>query len=312
MKEYWVWAEYSDERVDPHVLSLLTKARQLADNDTSVCAVVIAESVPSPLLFPGADILRYCQAGGSEGRKGQILAEMASLFQPEVLLFSSGPEETQIAASAAALLDTGLSADCTDLYMESGNLVMHRPAYGGGVTADILCPEHRPQMATVQRGVLLSQNLGNGVPIAVPFVPEQLPEDRITCLARTIIDQTESLREAKIVVSGGLGIGSRADYGLIEDLAAAMHGLPGASRAAVDAGFAPWTRQIGQTGITVYPDLYLAFGISGSVQHIAGMHGARFVAAVNTDVKAPIFSYSDLAVTVDWRVVAEYLLHVFS
>ena len=189
MKEYWVWAEYSDERVDPHVLSLLTKARQLADNDTSVCAVVIAESVPSPLLFPGADILRYCQAGGSEGRKGQILA-----------------------------------------YMESGNLVMHRPAYGGGVTADILCPEHRPQMATVQRGVLLSQNLGNGIPIAVPFVPEQLPEDRITCLARTIIDQTESLREAKIVVSGGLGIGSRADYGLIEDLAAAMHGLPGASR----------------------------------------------------------------------------------
>ncbi len=312
MKEYWVWAAYSEERVDPHVLSLLAKAHQLADKETSVCAVVIAESVPSPIQFPGADVVRYCQAGGSEGRKGKILAEMVSLFQPEILLFSSGPEESHIAACTAALLDTGLSADCTELYMENGNLVMHRPAFGGGVTADILCPRHRPQMATVQQGVLTSQRIETGIPIAVPFIPEEMPEDRVACLARTITNQTENLREAKIIVSGGLGIGSRADYGLIEDLAAAMHGLPGASRAAVDAGFAPWTHQIGQTGITVFPDLYLAFGISGSVQHVAGMHGAHFIAAVNTDVKAPIFSYSDIAVTVDWRMVAEHLLHVFS
>ncbi|MDY3868011.1 MAG: electron transfer flavoprotein subunit alpha/FixB family protein [Pyramidobacter sp.] len=309
MKEYWVWCGISAQGIDPETSVLIKRCRELAGNEAKVCLAVVTEEKMSfhPELA-AADIVRWCSISGSAWLRADVLTEMVRRYEPEIILFPSDVTNAQIAARAAALLETGLSADCTDLRMENGLLIMHRPAFGGGVLADIVCRIKRPQMATVRPGALPAPKIVNGSAVWEEYSPVLLPDDPIELVSRTIVEQSRSLRDAKIVVSGGLGIENRANYGLIEELAAAIGGEAGASRAAVDAGFAPWRNQVGQTGTTVNPDLYIAFGISGSIQHISGMHGAKYIVSVNTDPKAPIFDYSDLAVIADWRKTAEYLL----
>lgn len=307
MKEYWVWCNAERNESDPEQKALLAKCREFAQGAAIVCAVFVSEQKP---VTHGADVLRWCKADGSAVLKAKILAEMAQKYKPEIILFSANITDSHVAARTAALLDTGLSADCTELRMEDGVFIMHRPAFGGGVVADIGCNGKFPQMATVRPGTIKCEAEESEANYEI-YNSQNLHEDPVKLLSKTIMQHGQSLSEAEIIVAGGLGVGSKEGFRLIEELAFAIGGEAGASRAAVDAGFASWHTQIGQTGTTVHPKLYLAFGISGSIQHIAGMHGAEFIAAVNNDPKAPIFDYCDLAVVADWHMVAKFLLQKF-
>ena len=238
----------------------------------------------------------------------QIKAPFVEIRQPEIILLSATLQDTQVASRVAARLEAGLSADCTDLWMENGLLVMHRPAFGGGVEADILCPNAKPQMATVRPGVFSHLTPVVGNPVLEEGSLPDLGEDPIRLLAETVAELSENITDAKVVVAGGLGVGSKENFQILKKLADLLGGQVGASRAAVDAGFVSWTQQIGQTGKTVHPKLYLAFGISGSIQHIMGMNASDFVISVNSDPKAPIFEYSDVAITADWKETAEELI----
>jgi electron transfer flavoprotein alpha subunit len=188
---------------------------------------------------------------------------------------------------------------------------MTRPTFGRSLLADILCPTHRPQMATVCPGAYLpdipivSRKSG----LVIPVEPPREPPDAV--LLQSIISGNQPLSAARRIVAGGKGIGSREGFRLLEQLAAAMGAAVGASRAAVNAGYAPYPQQIGLTGQTVRPCVYLAFGISGAVQHLVGMEKSDLIIAVNTDPRAPIFEYADYGIVGDWQETAEELLRLF-
>lgn len=306
MAEIWVWLADCCARESA---ALLTMARELMLPDEELWAVAVQKQEAPPL--PEISGLRRCAADGSAGYKGRVLAKMAERYKPRMILFPTGAESSCAAATAAALLDTGLSADCTALRRQNELLIMHRPAFGGGVVADIVCPEREPQMATVRPGAMPTGPFTAVRAREQLFTLDEAVADRIELLSIVREKAERRITGAGVIVAGGMGVGSREGFELLDTLAGKLGGMLGASRAAVDAGYAPWQRQVGQTGSTVHPRLYLAFGISGSIQHVAGMHTAGYIAAVNTDRRAPIFDYSDLAVVADWKTTAEYLLERF-
>lgn len=305
MGEIWIWCECLHPQFQKEYASLIAKAKELSQGH-SVCAVVASGESPAenPCLR-GADRILWLKAEGSCLYQGELLCAIASQRKPEIILLSATLQGAQVASRVAARLEAGLSADCTDLWMDNGLLVMHRPAFGGGVEADILCPSAKPQMATVRPGVFSHLSAASGNPQLEEIPLPQVGEDPVKLLETSIAQMSESISDAKIVVAGGLGVGSKENFGILQQLADLLGGQVGASRAAVDAGYVSWTRQIGQTGKTVHPKIYIAFGISGSIQHIMGMNGSDFVISVNSDPKAPIFNYSDVAIVGDWKEIAE-------
>lgn len=304
----FVWCEIENGALSRDSSALLACARNLCGEGV-VTAVLLGINPPTAI---GADRELVCELECPNKSKAEILTRMIAEYSPHIVLFPATVMSSQVAAHTAARLDTGLCADCTELWMEGDLLVMHRPAFGGGVEADIICPRHRPQMATVRPGSIKAAPPLSPVPVRIPFTPDALPPDPVELIASVAAAASENIREADIIVSGGLGVGSREGFKLLAELAKKLGGQLGASRAAVDAGYADWSRQVGQTGSIVCPKLYLAFGISGAVQHIAGMHAAKCVISVNTDPRAPIFEYSDYAIVGDWRDFAEKLLDIFS
>lgn len=305
MTDIWVYCGLSGGYLEPETPMLLAQAQALGGR---VTAVVIGEDSFPLADVQGADRVLFCKAAGRAWRKGEILSRMLREAMPDIVLFPAASESSQVAAHAAVSLETGLCADCTGLRIEDGQFIMHRPAFGGGVEADILCPEHRPQMATVRPGVFSATSLEKREAELVEYPAPPLPEDMVELISSVCLPASKNLQSAQIIVAGGLGVGSKEGFALLEKLADALGGQVGATRAAVDAGFASWKQQVGQTGLMVHPKLYLAFGISGAIQHIAGMHGADTVISVNTDPRAPIFAYSDYAVVGDWKKTAEFLL----
>ena len=306
--DIWLWANVGLPASRTELPGIIGKLRSLSDSSRITCVVISAEK---PAVLPelsGADSVLWIQGSGSAAWCAEQLCVLAEQKKPWALIFPNTLFDAQVAACTAARLQTGLSADCTDLRVEDGLLVMHRFAFGGGVEADILCPDARPQMASIHPGAFGAILPSAGEPVIEPVSPVDSVQDLVQVLERFAGAQQISLRHAKVIVAGGLGVGSKEGFALLEKLAEHLGGELAASRAAVDAGFAPWTRQVGQTGCQVSPALYLAFGISGAIQHIAGMRGAKRVVAVNTDPRAPIFSYADLAIHADWRRTAEYLL----
>ena len=306
--DIWLWANVGLPASRTELPGIIGKLRSVSDSSRITCVVIYAEK---PVVLPelaGADSVLWIQGSGSPAWRAAQLSALAEQKKPWALIFPNTLFDAQVAACTAAHLQTGLSADCTDLRVEDGLLVMHRFAFGGGVEADILCPDARPQMATIHAGAFGAGFSSAGVPVIEQVSPVEGVQDPVQVLERFTGAQQISLRHAKVIVAGGLGVGSKEGFSLLEKLAEHLGGELAASRAAVDAGFAPWNRQVGQTGCQVSPDLYLAFGISGAIQHIAGMRGAKRVVAVNTDPRAPIFSYADLAIRADWKTAAEYLL----
>lgn len=305
MTDIWVYCGLSGGHLEPETPMLLAQAQALGGH---VTAVVIGEDAFPLEDVQGADRVLFCKAAGRAWRKGELLTRMLREAMPSIVLFPAASESAQVAAHAAVSLETGLCADCTGLRMEDGQFIMHRPAFGGGVEADIVCPNHRPQMATVRPGAFAPFILEARGAAWVEYPVPPLPQDPVELLSSLCLPASKNLQSAGIIVAGGLGIGSSEGFALLQKLADTLGGQVGATRAAVDAGFASWKQQVGQTGLMVHPKLYLAFGISGAIQHIAGMHGADMVISVNTDPRAPIFAYSDYAVIGDWKETAELLI----
>ncbi len=298
--EVWLCADFNDMEN----FGLLCKARLLASKCGRQVAVVIfnSSSDDSLLIHKGADIVYNLCAEGSNIVKSQALFDLCNEYHPDILLFPATVEYSAIAARTAAKLSTGLTADCTSLEVDKNGLLKQtRPAFGGGLIADIYCYNRRPQMATVRPGVFPVSNPDlrrKGTHIS--FKLTSMHADPVKILSIERISSKKDLREGNIIVAGGKGIGSREGFGLLESLADRIGGLLGASRSAVDAGYADYDRQIGQTGLSVSPNLYIAFAISGAPQHIAGMNTSSKVIAINSDPEAPIFDYADLAIVGDW------------
>lgn len=288
---------------------LLGKARSL-DPGGRVIALGEGEGTPADLYAAcGADEVVRLEPGADDCVQGTRIAEALAALKPDIVLFPATVRGRFLSAWAAARLQTGLTADCTALSISAeGLLLQSRPAFGGSLTADILCRERRPQMASVRPGVFPCPAPG---PLRRAGVCSFTASPAAALMERLSFTPNEdgvSLRQAKVIVAGGKGVGGRRGFEKLAELAHLLGGAVGASRAAVDAGFIGYAHQVGQTGVTVRPELYLAFGISGLAQHIVGMNGAKTVIAVNTDRNAPIFSCADYGIEAGWEETVDVMI----
>ena len=316
----WVFCEVQAGELLPVGMQLLGRAKALAaESNRPLYAVVlgpIPEGGAKVLVASGADEV-LCSDGPALASKlekpyADCLISLAQKYEPDILLVGATPFGRAFAPRVAAALGTGLTADCTELSIEeeSGLLLQTRPAFGGNMMATIRTATQRPQMATVRPGVLpLPEPVETThcEPIMIPNVDDA---GLVQLLRETAISRGADISQSKIIVAAGRGIGQKKNLKLVQALADKLGGQVGASRPLVDMGFCPYSSQIGQTGYSVAPDLLICCGISGAVQHLAGIGGAKTVIAINTDPKAPIFSVADYRIVGDCVSVLENLLQV--
>jgi electron transfer flavoprotein alpha subunit/NAD-dependent dihydropyrimidine dehydrogenase PreA subunit len=300
----WVLAEHLHGDLRRGTYELLGEGRRLADKlGVDLAAVLLGNDVTDltqRLLTHGADKVYLAQdpvlSHYRTGPYTDVLAGMINQHKPEIVLISATPQGRDLAPRVAARLSAGLTADCTGLDIDDNDrlLVQTRPAFGGNLMATIVCREARPQMATVRPGVMKALPRDESRTGDVIEVPVHLDERsvlaKIVEITQQETDGQVNLQDAEIIVSGGRGLGKPENFALIRELAEALGGAVGASRAAVDAGWIPAYHQVGQTGRTVQPKLYIACGISGAVQHMAGMASSDVIIAINKDPSAPIFN----------------------
>jgi electron transfer flavoprotein alpha subunit len=305
-KDVWVYGEQFQGKIAPVVLELVGIGRQLADDRKSELGVVVlgdnldqaaAELAEYPVdkvyLYEAPELANY-----DGERYSRVLADIVREKKPEIMLAGATTQGRSFMSQVAIKIYTGLTADCTGLAIgEDGLLYQTRPAFGGNVMATILCPYTRPQMATVRHKVFpTSPKRTNG---ARGEIVKLTPKPKLFNSRSEILDFTcyvescVNIVEADIIVSGGRGIQDPANFAMLEELAGLLGGAVGASRAAVDAGWIPYAHQVGQTGKTVCPKIYIACGISGAVQHQAGMSSSDTIIAINKDPDAPIFQLAN-------------------
>jgi electron transfer flavoprotein alpha subunit len=320
----WVFAEQRHGKIAPVVLELLGEGRGLADRlDTHLAAVLLGHDIgseASQLVAHGADRVYLADDPVLKDFNGDayaaVLADLIREHQPEIVLTGATAIGRSFVPRVAARLGTGLTADCTGLEVnpETRELLQTRPAFGGNILATILCPNHRPQMATVRHKVFKKSQVDparRGEIMAVPMNGGAALRSEVLKTVEEI-EETVNITEADIIVSGGRGVGSREDFTVIEALARAVGGAVGATRGAVDAGWMPYSHQVGQTGKTVCPKLYIACGISGAVQHLAGMQSSDVIVAINRDAEAPIFEVATYGIVGDLFEVVPMLTRAFS
>jgi electron transfer flavoprotein alpha subunit len=327
-----VFAEQDGGRIAEVSLELLSKGRELADTlGTHLAAVLLGHRLadqPAQLIAHGCDVVHVADDPRLQLFTtlpyARVLGELFEKIAPEIVLYGASPVGRDLAPRVAARLRTGLTADCTNLQIadhadpvrqtEFKNLLHQiRPAFGGNIIATIVTPNHRPQMATVREGVMRlpqpdATRTGEVVPITVQLGPEAAV---VKIAERVKAERTVDLKGAKVIVAGGAGVGSAEGFELIRRLAHTFGGEVGASRAAVDAGCIGRDHQVGQTGTTVRPKLYVACGISGSVQHRAGMSEAGKIIAINTDPDAPIFSFAHYGIVGDLFEVIPMMIEAY-
>jgi electron transfer flavoprotein alpha subunit len=320
-KDVWVVAETRHGKVRPCTLELLGCGRGLANAlGQRLCAVLAGKSMKGHVELMaehGADVVYVMEdAGLEEGRTlphARALSDAARERKPAVVLFSATPFGRELAPRISRRLGTGLTADCTELGIDGAtkNLLQTRPAWGGNLMATIYSPDSRPQMSTVRPGVMKAPAREPGRKADVVQVKVGLkPEDaRLLVLElKKEMHKKVDLTEANIIVSGGNGVGSKEGFRLLEELAGLLGAEVGGTRIAVEEGWITQDRQVGQTGQSVCPDLYIACGISGAIQHRSGMAGAKTIVAINTDPNAPIFQIADFAINADlYKVVPELI-----
>ncbi len=270
------------------------------------------DGIPQQLAGCGVSAVHLVEhpalAEHRDGPHGRALARLIEQRRPEIVLAGATARGRSLMPRVAVLCRTGLTADCTALEVEpeSGNLLQTRPAFGGNLMATIVTRRHRPQMATVRPRVMRPAPGGGGaLPEVVRWTPpdDLMAEDVLVLHRAGESAETVNIADARVLVAGGAGMGGAEGFERLRELADVLGGEVAASRAAVDAGWVAYGRQVGQTGRTVQPDLYVAVGISGSVQHRAGMQSSGLIVAVNTDAHAPIFQVADYGVVGDWREV---------
>jgi len=330
--DVWVVVEQHDGVAAEVSLELLGRARELAHRlGVGVGAVLAgageaAKALAPALVARGADTVYLADhealADYLALPYARLVAGLIRAHTPQIVLYGATTTGRDLAPRVASALRTGLTADCTDLRigdhsmkdMEYTDLLYQvRPAFGGNIIATIISPEHRPQMATVREGVMVMPAADperSGEVVTVDFAPD--PADLAVRLVRRVQEEKRvDLKGARVVVSGGVGVGSREGFALVEELARTLGGVVGASRAAVDAGWVAHDHQVGQTGTTVRPKLYIACGISGSVQHRAGMDQSARILAINSDPGAPIFSVAHYGIVGDLHKVIPLLIRAY-
>ena len=294
-----------------HALELIAKARTLSSEVIALCE---DEAACGACLAAGADRAAQLPLLADDCAQGDAVSAALYRLAPDSVLFPATVRGRFLSGWAAARLQTGLTADCTALGVTpDGLLLQSRPAFGGNLTADILCREKRPQMASVRPGVFPMPETEGNVPAAPIEKLDVRPlRDYLTREGFTPAQNAVSLQDAQVIVAGGKGVGSRKGFDKLFRLAALLGGAVGATRSAVDAGYISYAHQIGQTGVTVRPRLYIVFGASGAIQHTVGMSAARTVIAVNRDRLAPIFRSADYGVAADWEETIDVMISELS
>ena len=310
-KGIFVFAEQRHGKIQNVAYELLGKARDLADpTGQKVYAVLLGDKIAAQakeLIAAGADEVLVVEDEAlsvyTTEPYAQALAYLMDKYKPEVVLIGASTIGRDLGPRLSARTVTGLTADCTKLEIgETGDLLMTRPAFGGNLMATIICTEHRPQMATVRPGVV--KRLAKDEKRKGNVVTETVPFDRSKFLVKVVKEELTAndkvdITEARVLVSGGRGVGSKEGFQKLEALAKVIGAQVSSSRAMVDAGVMPHDRQVGQTGKTVRPACYFACGISGAIQHLAGMEESEFIIAINKDKEAPIFGVADLGIVGD-------------
>lgn len=320
-KNVWVFAEQRQGQLMPVAIELLGEGRKLADEiGVKLCAVLLGHKVDGlakDLTQYGADIVylaedelleKYTTDGYTK-----VISDMIQELKPEIVLMGASHIGRDLAPRVAARVDTGLTADCTKLEIdvEDKKLLQTRPAFGGNIMATIICQNHRPQMATVRPGVMdKAKKTESGAGEIVTF-PVVLEKNHIRTEVIEIVKadkQQVALEEAEVIVSGGRGLGKAEGFALLKKLADKLGGVVGASRATVDVDWIGHDHQVGQTGKTVKPRIYIACGISGAIQHIAGMQSSDVIIAINKNPGAPIFQVADYGIVGDLYDVVPALI----
>jgi electron transfer flavoprotein alpha subunit len=311
-RHVWVFAEQREGVLTKVVAQLLGKARDLAEVlGVRVGAMLLGhnvEGLTKELFKYGADMVYLADdpvlEHYSTDAYTKVIVDLIKKEKPEIVLYGATNIGRDLAPRVAQRLGTGLTADCTGLDIDETerHLLQTRPAFGGNVMATIICPRHRPQMSTVRPGVMRAYPPDANRSGTVQKVPVNVTDEDLKITVREVVKEARrhvDLEEAKIIVSGGRGMGGPDAFKLLEDLALVIGGEVGASRAAVDSGWISKDHQVGQTGKTVHPDLYVACGIAGAIQHQAGMKEAKIIVAINKDPGAPIFQIADYGIVGD-------------
>jgi len=311
-KNVWVFIETENGVAKPVGYELLTPARELAEKTgEKVVACVIGnhvDDVVKNVIAYGADEIVVVDRPEYDVYRTDAfsvcLETMLKKYKPSVVLIGATNNGRDMGPVVSCHMETGLVADCTQLAIdeESGNVAWTRPAFGGNLMATILCPDNRPQMGTVRPGVFKKGEKDESRTAEIFKEDIEVKEADIrTRIVERVQEVAEAvnLEEAEFIVSGGRGLGGPEGFSAVRDLAETLGGTVGSSRACVDAGWIPHAHQVGQTGKTVGPKIYIACGISGAIQHLAGMSGSDTIIAINKDPEAPIFDIADYAVVGD-------------
>ncbi len=315
-KNIWVFCEQRDGELQNVALELLGIARELAEKTgEKVGAILLGHNVKAKaqdLIAHGADEVHVVDderlASFVTEPYTQAVTQIAKEYTPSVILFGATSIGRDLAPRLSARLKTGLTADCTKLEIdEEGSLFMTRPAFGGNLFATIICPDHRPQMSTVRPGVMKKLDRDDSRQGVVVEESVEWDESKFVVTVLEEVSECQTcgqIENAKILVSCGRGV---KDIAPARELALNLGGSVASSRALVDAGVMEHACQVGQTGKTVRPQAYLAFGISGAIQHLAGMEESEFIVAINTDKNAPIFKVANLGIVSDATAVMKQL-----
>lgn len=327
--EVWVFAEQEDGKIGEVPFELLGKARELGDKlGVKVGAVLMGkdvEALSARLFEGGADIVHLIDDEKLKVFRNKAyrhaMVELIKECAPQIVIFGATHMGRDLAPAVASALRCGLTADCTDLQIgefvdkktnEEFHNVLHqiRPAFGGNIIATIVNARHWPQMATVREGVMKplvprKGAIGEIVRHSAKLDDVDIPIEVIEIVRKV---STVNLKGARVIVTGGAGVGSKENFALLHELAAVLGGAVGGSRAAVDLGYCEKERQIGQTGVTVRPALMISCGVSGAVQHLAGMQDSAKIIAINTDRSAPIFKIAHYGIIGDLNVVVPKLI----
>ena len=327
MNNVLVYCELSEKNTIADIsLELCTKGRQLATRlgcrlQAAVLGSYVKTAAESLYPYGVDDVFLADDTRLSPYRTlphFDVLSKLIQAQQPDIVLFGASSVGRDLAPRIASFLRCGLTADCTSLEIGSHQdiknnktydniLLQMRPAFGGNIIATIVCPETRPQMATVREGVMKKEifdanHKGTIIPVSVDASLDSA-DKAVEIISREIEEQKIDIKGAQVIVAGGYGMGSKENFQLLHQFAHLIGGSVGATRAAVDAGFAEGERQIGQTGVTVRPKLYIACGISGAVQHRAGMEQSAKIISINTDPDAPINAIADYTIIGDVMTV---------
>ena len=331
-KGVFVFAQQVDNELSPIAFELLGEAGRLAENleEKTVTAVLLGKDVKGladDLAKYGADRVIVVDDPALETYMtepyAQALTAVIEEYKPEIMLVGATAIGRDLGPTVSARVATGLTADCTQLEIgdfplvaipgkeqKHNQLLMTRPAFGGNTIATIACPDNRPQMATVRAGVMQKNDPDDSKKAeVVEFNPTIENNDKFVEILDIVkaVSDVEDIMDAKILVSGGRGVGSQENFSILQDLADAIGGTVSCSRAVVDNGWMPKDLQVGQTGKTVRPQVYFAIGISGAIQHVAGMEEADIIIAINKDPDAPIFEVADYGVVGDLNKIVPML-----